>query len=279
MRDLIDAFWRAAMYCLYPRVIVLSLLPLLLAAGLAVGLSLLYWDPAVAGVRAALDGWGFVAAVFGWFASIGVEGVRDALAPVLVVAVAVPAIVIVSLLLVAVLMTPALVTLVAKRRFPALERKRGASMLYSIAWSLGCTILAVVLLVASLPLWLVPPFVLVLPPLIWGWLTCRVLGHDVLALHASAVERHYILRRQRWALLAMGIFCGYLGALPSMMWALSAATLIFAPLLVLASVWLYTLVFIFAALWFAHFALAELQRLRSAESPPGTPLIEASENA
>jgi hypothetical protein len=28
------------------------------------------------------------------------------------------------------------------------------------------------------------------------------------------------------------------------------------------SVWLYTLVFAFAALWFAHFALAALQRLR-----------------
>ena len=35
-----------------------------------------------------------------------------------------------------------------------------------------------------------------------------------------------------------------------------------APVLVLLSVWLYTLVFAFAALWFAHFALAALQRLR-----------------
>ena len=77
----------------------------------------------------------------------------------------------------------------------------------------------------------------------------------------------------------MGIACGYLGALPSMMWALSAATLIFAPLLVLASVWLYTLVFAFASLWFAHFALAELQRLRAAERPASAPLIEASVNA
>ena len=32
--------------------------------------------------------------------------------------------------------------------------------------------------------------------------------------------------------------------------------------LLLVSVWLYTLVFAFAALWFAHFALAALQRLR-----------------
>ena len=41
------------------------------------------------------------------------------------------------------------------------------------------------------------------------------------------------------------------------------------------AVWLYTLVFAFAALWFAHFALAALQRLRQQAVPlagqdPGT---------
>jgi hypothetical protein len=64
----------------------------------------------------------------------------------------------------------------------------------------------------------------------------------------------------------MGVVCGYLGALPSLLWAASAATLIFAPLLVVLSVWLYTLVFAFASCWFAHFALAELQRLRGARA-------------
>ena len=34
MSALIDAFWRAAAYCLHPRVIALSLAPLLLAGGL-----------------------------------------------------------------------------------------------------------------------------------------------------------------------------------------------------------------------------------------------------
>jgi hypothetical protein len=63
-------------------------------------------------------------------------------------------------------------------------------------------------------------------------------------------------------LLAIGIITGYLGAAPSLLWAVSAATLVLAPVLVVLSVWLYTLVFAFAALWFAHFALAALQRLR-----------------
>jgi len=63
----------------------------------------------------------------------------------------------------------------------------------------------------------------------------------------------------------IGVITGYLGAAPTLLWALGAAALIFAPLLVLACrLWLYTLVFAFAALWFAHYALARSQQLRSA---------------
>jgi hypothetical protein len=64
----------------------------------------------------------------------------------------------------------------------------------------------------------------------------------------------------------MGIVTGYLGAAPSLIWALSAATLIFAPLLIVVSVWLYTLIFAFSALWFAHYALAALDARRRAEA-------------
>lgn len=253
-----------------------SLLPLLVAGGAVALLGWAYWEPAVAAVRDTLERWVLTAAMLEWLASIGANQLRTLVGPMVVVALAVPVVVVVSLLLVATLMTPAIVGLVAARRFPDLEQRRGAAWWQGLLWALACTAAALLALLLSVPLWLVPPLVLVVPPLIWGWLTCRVLGHDVLALHASRDERHQLLREHRWTLLAMGIFCGYLGALPSMMWALSAATLIFAPLLVLASIWLYTLVFAFAALWFAHFALAELQRLRRSGRPTSTAVIEAS---
>jgi hypothetical protein len=66
----------------------------------------------------------------------------------------------------------------------------------------------------------------------------------------------------------MGVVCGYLGAAPSLLWALSALALVLAPLLILASIWLYTLVFAFSALWFTHFLLAALRDLRALESAP-----------
>jgi len=163
---------------------------------------------------------------------------------------------------------------VAARRFPQLQRRQGAAWWQGLLWSVACTAGALLALVGSLPLWFVPPLVLVLPPLIWGWLTYRVFAFDVLAAHATAEERRLVLRRRRWPMLAMGVVCGFLGAAPSLLWALSAATLIFAPVLAVLSVWLYTLVFTFAACWFAHYALAAMQRLR--DEPIEAPLRNPS---
>ena len=59
---------------------------------------------------------------------------------------------------------------------------------------------------------------LVLPPLIWGWLTYRVMAYDALADHASAEERRTVLKQHRVRLLGMGVFAGYLGAAPSLVW-------------------------------------------------------------
>jgi hypothetical protein len=278
VRHLGDAFWRAAAYCLHPRVIALSILPLVIVGGLAGLLGYFFWESAIAAVRATMESWLLVASLLQWLDSVGGSAFRSVLGPLIVVALAVPVIVVVSLLLVAMLMTPAIVDLVAARRFPALERKRGGSFAQGVLWSLGCTLLALVLLLLSIPLWFVPPLVLLLPPLIWGWLTYRVLTFDVLAEHASTEERRAILREQRWPLLGMGVVAGYLGAAPSLLWAVSATMLIFAPILIIVSVWIYTLVFAFSALWFAHFALAALHALRASEQAaaaavPATPLL------
>jgi hypothetical protein len=277
MKELVDSFWRAAAYCLHPKVILLSLLPLLFSVTAVLGLGWFFWERAVAGVRAWLEQWTLVLSFMQWLESIGAAAFYAMLAPLIVVALAVPLVVVASLLLVAWLMTPSLVNLVAARRFETLERKRGAGWFSAALWSIGCMLLALLLLGLSLPLWFIPPLVLVLPPLIWGWLTYKVMSFDVLAEHASAAERKQLMRDHHWPLLAIGIVTGYLGAAPTLLWAVSAATLVLAPVLVVVSVWLYTLVFAFAALWFAHFALAALQRLRLQADlvPEPTPSFDA----
>ena len=247
----------------------LSAVPLLLMALLALVLQHFYWDSAVQGMTSLLDDSTLLASMLSWLASWGVLNVMDWLAPLMVVLLASPVLVVVSLLAVAFLMTPALVNMVAVRRFPSLERKQGGALLASISWSLASTVMALLALLFSVPLWLVPPLVLVLPPLIWGWLTYRVMAFDALAEHASKDERREVLRRHRVTLLGMGVLTGYLGAAPSIVWAsgvvFAAAFVVLLPL----AIWIYTLVFAFSSLWFAHFCLQALAQLRAANSAGG----------
>jgi hypothetical protein len=275
MNGLFDAFWRAAAYCLHPRVILLSLAPVLLAGGTVLGLGWLYWEPAVDAVQTALSYWTLGDTALRWLDNAGFGGLRALIAPLVVVVVAVPLVVMLSLLMVALLMTPSIGGMVARRRFPALQARRGASGLHTTLWSLWITAVALVLMAVSLPLWLLPLFGLVLPPLIWGWASGRILAFEVLAEHADAEERRALLQAHRGPLLAMGVITGFMGAVPALIWTVGVLAWVLAPLLLIVSVWLYTLVFAFAAAWFAHYALAALQKLREerlaaevVESPP-----------
>ena len=266
MQSLVDSFWRAVAYCVHPRVIGLSLLPFILAGVLVFGFMFFFWEGANAAVRATLESWMLVESLLHWLDSLGLQSFRSGLTAIVVLAGVLPVVLLLSLLLVALCMTPAIVSLVAERRFPLLERKRGGTLAQSVMASLGATLLALVLIVLSMPLWLIPPLAMVLPPLIWGWLTYRVFGFDVLAEHASVDERRALLKAHRIPMLTMGVVCGYLGAVPSLIWAIAGvAGLIFAPYVVLVVVWLYTLVFAFSTAWFTHYALAALQAQRAAE--------------
>lgn len=263
MHLLFDSFWRATAYCLHPRIILLSLLPLVLMVSLTLGLGYFFWDTALDTVRQWLESFTAMTAVWSWLDSVGLSRLKTVLVPLLVVFGVTPLIIVLTLLVVAWFMTPAIVRLVARRRFPALEAKQGGSFWISVLWSTGATVLALVVMLLSTPLWLVPPLVLVLPPLIWGWLTYRVMAFDALAEHASAQERRHILQQHRVTLLGMGVVAGYLGAAPSLVWASGAIFAAAFVLLVPLAVWIYTLVFAFSSLWFTHYCLRALEELRA----------------
>ncbi len=267
MRWLIDSFWRAVAYCLHPRVIALSVLPLILMVAASFALGYFFWDGAIAAVLHWLETWELMSFALNWLESVGIGNLRAVFAPLVVLVLATPLIVVLALLLVALLMTPAIVDLVAQRRFPALERRQGGGLWSSVAWSLWSTALALLALLVSVPFWLIPPLVLVLPPVIWGWLTYRVFAFDVLAEHASKEEGHALLTQHRIPLLVMGVLTGYLGAAPSLLWASGAMFIALAPLLVPLAIWIYALVFAFASLWFTHYLLAALSTLRAQPVP------------
>ena len=263
MNQLIDSFWRAAAYCLRPGVMVLSFLPLLLICVLALALGYFFWDGALDQVRVVLESSDFVNHGWAWLDGMGLGGIMMVLAPLIVIFAVTPLIVMVCLLVVALMMTPWLVRLVAQRRFPDLQALGTGTFVKSLVWSLASVALALVATIVSVPLWFVPPLVLVLPPLIWGWLTYRVMAFDALAEHATDDERRILLRRHRTVLLGMGILTGFLGAAPGLLWASVALFAAMFVILLPLALWIYTLVFAFSSLWFAHYCLAALRTLRS----------------
>ncbi|AGX87009.1 EI24 domain-containing protein [Candidatus Symbiobacter mobilis] len=278
MSRLFDSFWRALLCSMQPRVLFLSLVPLALMLLLAVGFFTLYWDFALDLASEALTASAWVQSVSEWLQQHGLVSLVSVVAPLLVMFAASIVVLVLALLLVALLMTSSLTDFVAARRFPHLERKKGGSLLQSVCWSIGSTALALLALLLSVPLWLVPPLVLLVPPLIWGWLTYRVMAFDALGIHASREERTELFRRHRLELLSIGLIVGYLGAVPGVLWA-SGALLATIIVVVPVAIWLYTFVFALSSLWFAHFGLSALEALRQERSGEPAMAVRAAQGA
>ncbi len=278
MKNMVDSFWRALAYCFHPKVILLTLLPLLLMLIIVMGLGMVYWDAALESIRAWIDASSAMNWAWVWLERVGLMSLKAVVAPLIIIVAVTPLVVVMSLLAVSFMMTPALVNLVAERRFANLERRQGGSMLQSVAWTVFSVVLALGALVLTLPLWWLPPLAMILPALIWGWLTYRVMTYDVLSEHASRIERIELMRRHRFQLLAMGVVTGMMGAAPSLVWASGALFVAAFVVLIPIAVWIYTLVFVFSALWFGHFLLNALAQLRNEPPSVATPNVHPTDH-
>jgi len=273
MNDLIRSFGRALLSQLHPRMLFLTVLPF--AVAVVVWGAVLYfgWDAMNGVARDAVEGWAFMSWIKSGLNAIGMTGLWSAIAPLLVITLLVPVIVVSILVFVSVTAVPVVMRFL-DHSYPQLERRKGGSLAGSVVHALLCTLVFALVAVLTLPLWLIPPFFALIPPLLWGWLTYRLMTYDTLIDHATADERRAIMQRYRLPLLGIGIAVGMLGSAPTLLWVSSVVTIVLFPIIAIAVIWLYVLIFIFSALWFGHFCLRALTRLR-AETPP-VRVVEAS---
>jgi hypothetical protein len=273
MNDIFRSFGRALISQLHPRMLMLTVLPFVLATLLWGGLLWWWWDPIMSTTRALLEGsmlTSWIYSALDWF---GLQSMRAVVAPLFVAALAVPLVIASMLVFISIFSVPSAVRHL-ERSYPDLAKAHGGSLLGSVFQSLGSTFVFLVLVLVTLPLWLVPPFFALIPPVLWGWLTYRVMTYDALAEHATAEERKALMHRHRVPLLVMGVAVGLLGSAPTLLWVSSAAIIFLFPFVLAGTLWLYVLIFIFSALWFGHFCLHALARLRAeraAAAPPAAP--------
>ncbi|MBI3283275.1 MAG: EI24 domain-containing protein [Burkholderiales bacterium] len=264
MAAVIRAWGRAVATQLHYRMLLLTLRPFLAA--------LLLWSVAMWwGLQMLVDfiqdwfvlhrAFDTAGEVLGWF---GLLAFKAMLVPLVAMWLLLPLMIFTALLCIGVFAMPAISRHVAARYYQQLEQRRGGSLIGSLWVALSSFAMFAVLWLLTLPLALLPPLSLILQPLLWGWLTYRVIVYDALAQHADAAERQLLIRSQRGPLLLIGTVAGLCGAAPGLLWLGGVISVLFLPLLAGVAIWLYVLVFVFTGLWFQHYCLYALQQQRAA---------------
>lgn len=236
-----QAFRRAFVSQLHPRMIVALFLPFLVAFLGAVILLWLFWTPLTGWMDQEASSWGMFNTVDGWLVAIGLFSLKLWLVPLLSAGLLLPMAGILGLVVAAIFVMPIVLGHLEKRDYRGLSRQGQHATVLGTWNALWVALLFCLGWLFTMPLWLIPPFALLLPIFWWAFALNRMLRVDALVEHASPPERRLLWRRyhrQLW-LLAAGL-----------------AVLNLIPLF-----WL--VVPVFSALVYAHFCLDALRRLRA----------------
>jgi hypothetical protein len=276
LADLIRSLGLALVGTMHPKMLWLSFRPFLIVSIFWGCVIWLIWSPALEILRNFLTTSIFTSWIQNGLEFVGFDQARAWVAPLFLVILLIPIIAISLLVFIAFSTVPAVVDSVVKQNaYKDLARVPGGSFVGSFFYTLWSAFLCLALVMLTLPVWWIPPLFAIFPPLLWGWLTMRLMAYDVLLNHASSEERNQLLEEHRWTLLGMGVIAGMIGAVPTFFWATSVFALVLFPFVSFVALWIYSLIFIFSALWFSHFLLNALKKLREKQSSntidePGT---------
>ena len=266
MSDLIRSLGLALVGTMHPKMLWLSFRPFLIVSIFWGVVIWLIWSPALEMLRTFLTASIFTSWIQSGLEYVGFDEARAWIAPLFLVILLIPIITISLLVFIAFSTVPAVVDSVVKQKaYEGIMRIKGGSFIGSFFYTLWSALICLALVMLTLPVWWIPPLFAILPPLLWGWLTMRLMAYDVLLDHATPEERNQLLEEHRWTLLGMGVVAGMIGAVPTFFWATSVLALVLFPFVSFVALWIYSLIFIFSALWFSHFLLHALKQLRQKE--------------
>lgn len=237
MQDILEALGRAFKSLFHPKMLVLTLWPMLLSLLFWGGLFWWFWDAWVGdlarlsqayGVEGRLTNWGFAWAAH-WLVTL------------LLFSMMLPAIYVSSLLFTAIFIMPAMLSFVAARDYPELEKKHFGTTLGSVWSALVAVSVFLVLWLLTLPLWLIPFGVFVVPTLLSAYLNQRLFVYDALADHADREEFEKIKIQSQGRQFGLGALLGFVHYIPLLNF--------FTPT--------------YIGLAFIHLSLSELRRLRT----------------
>jgi CysZ protein len=195
----------------HPRMLWLMVWPMLVSLAIWGTAALVLWTRLALWLAGILKQWiepalGFVRLDFGDAALVG--------ANVILFLLFVPLVYLTALFILGAFGMQKMVDYVAARSFPTLERRRGGSTLGSVWNALVAFGGMLLLFLASIPLWFIPPLWPLIPLAILLWVNQRLLRYDALAEHADQAEMARTFRERRGALYLLGFLLALLAYVP-----------------------------------------------------------------
>lgn len=236
MNDVIKAYGSAFRSLSHPRMLALTIWPMLIALALWIGLAWWYWDNWSQWLGAAITG----SYAGEWLSQHTLDWLVHYSALLMLLIMIAPMILVTAVLIAAVVEMPLIVDFVSTREYPTLEKLHGGTVLGSLGNALVALTVFASLWIVTLPLWLTGVLAPVLAIALSAYLNQRLFRYDALSDHASAEEYRIILESSGRRMYVLGALLG---------------VLYFVPLLNL-------LVPVLSGLAFTHFGLARLAELR-----------------
>jgi hypothetical protein len=244
------ALTMAAKNLFEPKMLALLIGPFLLSLLLWAGIAWFVWEPLTTGLAQFFFGGGWLAQFNQWLVSIGLPAPKSWLISFMTFMLLLPLMFVTAMLLTSILAMPAVIRHLQVSNYGSVARLGKLAVLVSISNSLLSLLIFTLGYLFTIPLWFIPPLILIVPWLWWGWLNSRILRLDSLLEHATDLERSELIKRHKGDFRLLGLAVAALNFVP--------------PLFIVAPV--------FGALSFAHYSLTALDQYRSSNKPTGQTL-------
>ncbi len=234
------AFKRALVSQLHPKMLFAIVLPLVITLLGAILLLWVFWSPLTEWLTVQSADWGVLNTVDGWLLAIGLFSIKLYLIPIVAAGILLPMSGILGLVIAAVFIMPIVLGLLDKTHYQGL-RRNGQNATVLSAWNaVWVGVLFVLGWLVTMPLWLFPPFAVLLPIFWWTFAITRMLRVDAIIEHAAPAERNHLWKRHNRQWWLIGFCLALINLIPP--------------------AWL--IMPVFSSLVFAHFGLETLRQHR-----------------
>lgn len=234
------AFKRALVSQLHPKMIVALFMPFIIALVGGILLFWFLWSPLTIWFNTYLSQLDMINNLDKWLLTIGLFSIKLYIIPIMAAALLLPLAGVLGLVIAAIFVMPVVLSHIQPRQYPEVSRMGKNTIAVGTFNAIVVGIIFALGWLFTMPLWLFPPFALILPIFWWAYAYNKIMRVDAIVEHATASERKQILKQHSTNSWIIGLILSMINLLPP----------------------LWIVLPVFSALVFAHYSLQALRQHR-----------------